>query len=306
MRMVLRLLVDLQGGELVIMDESGQTHRFGSIEEASMGDFPGAPITATVTIHDASAWRDIALRGSIGAAEAFVEGKWSTQDLVSVIRIMARNTALTDNMEKGLARIFSLSARFGHSTRRNTRTGARKNIHAHYDLGNEFFKLFLDKEMMYSSAVFPRSEANLEQASQFKLQRICRKLDLGPDNHLLEIGSGWGGLAIHAAKNYGCRVTTATISRRQHDYVKDKIEASELQDLVTVVLQDYRKLEGRYDRLVSIEMIEAVGHEYLPRYFDICQRLLSEDGRMLLQGITVPDDRYHTSRRGVDFIQKYI
>lgn len=303
---VLQLLAGLQGGVLEIVDEQGRVHRFGAGPNQTKACADSGCLTATVTFHDVSVWRDIALRGSIGAAEAFVEGRWSTQDLVGVIRIMARNTSLTDKMEKGFARLFTLYAKIDHSSRRNTRSGARKNIYAHYDLGNEFFKLFLDKEMMYSSAVFPSADASLEQASEFKLQRICRKLDLGLSNHLLEIGSGWGGLAIHAAKNYGCKVTTVTISRRQHEYVQRKIDENGLRDLITVELKDYRKLEGSYDRLVSIEMIEAVGHEYLSQYFDICQRLLSKDGRMLLQGITVPDDRYHVSRRGVDFIQKYI
>lgn len=297
---VVDLLTGIDGGIIDIVDENGDPSRYGSTKSESES------LIADITIHDKGVWRDVALRGSIGAAEAYAEGRWSTSDLVSVVRVMARNTALTDKMEKGFARLFTLAAKFDHALRRNSKTGSKKNIHAHYDLGNDFFRLFLDKQMMYSSAVFPGPDADLDQASMYKLERICRKLDLGSENHLLEIGSGWGGLAVYAAKNYGCRVTTATISRRQFEYVKNLIQQNQLQDRVEVVLEDYRNLTGKFDRLVSVEMVEAVGHQYLDRYFDVCQQLMTSDGRMLIQAITVPDDRYDVSRRGVDFIQKYI
>lgn len=297
-RRVYELLASIEHGVLHLIDENGNRQTFGSAG-------PGEPV-AELTVHDGQVWRDVALRGSIGAAEAYADGRWSSTDLVAVVRVMARNTGLTDQMERGFARLFTLVAKFDHRSRRNTRSGSKKNIHAHYDLGNEFFSLFLDPKMMYSSAVFPQPDADLDTASTYKLQRICRKLDLGPENHLLEIGSGWGGMAVYAAQNYGCRVTTATISRRQFAYVQDLVRERGLDRQVEVVLEDYRNLTGEYDRLVSVEMIEAVGHEYLGQYFDVCQRLLSRDGRMLLQGITLPDDRYEVSRHGVDFIQKYI
>ena len=193
-----------------------------------------------------------------------------------------------------------------HSFNANTRDGSRKNISAHYDLGNEFFELFLDPTMMYSAAMYPGKEATLEQAAVHKLDRMCQKLELGPGDHLLEIGTGWGGMAIHAAKHYGCHVTTTTISKEQFDYAKARVEAEGLSDQITLLLEDYRDLSGQYDKLVSIEMIEAVGHEYYDSYFSKCSELLKPEGLMAIQAITIADQRYDYARKSVDFIQRYI
>jgi cyclopropane-fatty-acyl-phospholipid synthase len=209
-------------------------------------------------------------------------------------------------MEGGLARIAGWFSRAGHWISRNTREGSRKNIAAHYDLSNSLFKLFLDPTMMYSSAVFEDESQSLESASIAKLDRICQSLSLRPTDHLVEIGTGWGGMALHAAKNYGCHVTTTTISKEQHAMASQRIQEAGLQDRVTLLMTDYRDLAGQYDKLVSVEMIEAVGDEYLPTYFSTCDRLLKPGGKMLIQAITMPDQRYATYLKSVDFIQKYI
>ena len=206
----------------------------------------------------------------------------------------------------GLARIAGWFSRAGHWISRNTREGSRKNIAAHYDLSNSLFKLFLDPTMMYSSAVFEDESQSLESASIAKLDRICQSLSLRPTDHLVEIGTGWGGMALHAAKNYGCHVTTTTISKEQHAMASQRIQEAGLQDRVTLLMTDYRDLAGQYDKLVSVEMIEAVGDEYLPTYFSTCDRLLKPGGKMLIQAITMPDQRYATYLKSVDFIQKYI
>jgi cyclopropane-fatty-acyl-phospholipid synthase len=211
-----------------------------------------------------------------------------------------------DGMERGLARLTVPVQKGLHWLNRNTRGGSRRNISAHYDLGNDFFRLFLDPTMMYSSAIFEPATLSLEQAQCVRLERICRRLDLGPGDHLLEIGTGWGGMAIHAARQYGCRVTTTTISRQQHELARERIAEAGLEDRITLLLEDYRDLKGEYDKLVSIEMIEAVGHEYYETYFGQCGRLLKDAGLMLLQAITITDQRYDAARRSVDFIQRHI
>jgi cyclopropane-fatty-acyl-phospholipid synthase len=211
-----------------------------------------------------------------------------------------------DHLESGMARFGGVLLKLAHWYRRNTRAGSQRNIHAHYDLGNELFQLFLDPTMMYSSAVFPRPDASLEEASLHKLDLVCRKLDLRPDDHLLEIGTGWGGLALHAARNFGCRVTTTTISRNQFDFATGRVRGAGLGDRVKVLARDYRDLTGTFDKLVSIEMIEAVGHRFLDGYFRICSERLKPAGRMLLQAIVIADRNFEQARRSVDFIQKYI
>jgi cyclopropane-fatty-acyl-phospholipid synthase len=193
-----------------------------------------------------------------------------------------------------------------HWLNRNTEKQARDNISRHYDLSNDFFALFLDPEMMYSAAIFERPDTSLDEAAVHKLDVICRKLELKADDHLLEIGTGWGGLAVHAAKHYGCRVTTTTISREQYEIACQRVRDEGLEDRVTLLFEDYRKLEGSYDKLVSVEMIEAVGPQYYKQYFSLCSSLLKDDGLMLLQAITIPDQRYEYARRSVDFIQRYI
>ena len=263
-------------------------------------------ISAKIVIHDHSAYRDIAFGGSIGAAEAFMLGKWSSPNLVDLIRLMSVNIDFLNVMDDSKPLVHRLLDKAYHWFNRNTASKARKNISAHYDLSNEFFALFLDPEMMYSSAMFPRAEVGLDEAAVYKLDVICQKLDLQASDHLLEIGTGWGGMAIHAAKNYGCRVTTTTISKEQYEAACQRVVEAGLKDLVTVIFEDYRNLEGSYDKLVSIEMVEAVGHEFYKQYFSGCASLLKPDGLMLIQSITVPDQRYRYARNSVDFIQRYI
>ncbi|HEU5062513.1 MAG TPA: cyclopropane-fatty-acyl-phospholipid synthase family protein [Solirubrobacterales bacterium] len=263
--------------------------------ERSFGP-PNAELTATIKINDPAAWRD-PLRGSVGLGEGYVDGRWETDDLVSLIRIAARELREMDGLRGAIARPRGLWHRVRHLVPENTRPGARRNISAHYDLGNDLFAAFLDERMMYSCAYFPDQAASLEQAQLAKLDRICDRLRLGPENHLLEIGSGWGGMAIHAARRTGCRVTTTTISREQHEWATQRVRDAGLTDQVTVLLQDYRDLEGRYDRLVSVEMIEAVGWQYFDDYFRHCDQLLSDDGLMLLQAITI-DDRIYEFEKG--------
>jgi len=188
----------------------------------------------------------------------------------------------------------------------NTLTGSSKNISAHYDLGNDFFKLFLDSRMMYSAAIYPDAETQLEEAAVYKLDILCKKLRLNEDDHLLEIGTGWGGLAIYAAKNYGCSVTTTTISQEQYKHARQSVREAGLEHRVTVLLQDYRELQGTYTKLVSVEMIEAVGHKHYKQYFSTCSKLLRDDGLMCIQAITIPDQRYDQAIKSVDFIQRYI
>jgi cyclopropane-fatty-acyl-phospholipid synthase len=264
------------------------------------------PLQAEVRVHDPRFWSELAFGGSIGAGEAYMLGYWSSDDLTALVRILLQNRDVLDGMEAGLARLTSPLQKSLHWLNRNTREGSRRNIAAHYDLGNDFFKLFLDPTMMYSSAIFERPGMTLEQAQHARLDRICRKLELEPGDHLLEIGTGWGGMAIHAARHYGCRVTTTTISREQHALARERIAAAGLADRVTLLLEDYRDLRGRYDKLVSIEMIEAVGHQFYDDYFGQCGRLLEDDGLMLLQAITIADQRYEAARRSVDFIQRHV
>ena len=263
-------------------------------------------LTARVRVHDTSFWADVAYGGSVGAGESYMAGHWSADDLVAALRILAANRGLMDGMDKGLAALSAPLRKVLHWAARNTRGGSRRNIAAHYDLGNEFFALFLDPTMMYSSAVFERPGMTLEEAQIAKLERICRRLDLKPDERVLEIGTGWGAFALHAASRYGCHVTTTTISEQQYARARERIDAAGLAERITLLKKDYRDLEGRYDKLVSIEMIEAVGHHYFGTFFAKCAALLEPHGRMLLQAITIADQRYESARKGVDFIKRYI
>jgi cyclopropane-fatty-acyl-phospholipid synthase len=235
-----------------------------------------------------------------------MQGTWDCDELVNLIRIMARNRDLLDGMERGLARLSRPLQKIFHWVNRNTRRGAERNIAAHYDLGNEFFQLWLDESLMYSCAIFEHDNATLSEAQETRLERVCQRLDLQPSDHLVGIGSGWGGLAIHAASRYGCRVTTTTISRQQCTLARQRIAAAGLADRVTVLLEDYRDLTGTYDKLVSLEMIEAIGHEHHEQYFAQCAKLLRPGGRMLIQAITIEDARFEQYRKDVDFIQRYI
>lgn len=297
-QLVCKLLSRLKYGRLNIQDGK-QTFAFGSGEERD-------DLRATIYVHDPGFWSSLLLGGNIGAGESYACHEWSCDDLTALVRIMAANMDVLDSLESGIAKAFSPLRRMAHALRQNTRQGSRKNIAAHYDLGNDFFRLFLDDTMMYSSAYFPRPDATLEEASVAKLDRICQKLGLSKADHVLEIGTGWGGFAIHAASHYGCHVTTTTISREQFALAQERIEAHGLQDRITLLFKDYRDLEGQYDKLVSIEMIEAVGEKYLPVFMQQCSRLLKPSGSMLLQAIVIADQRYEHARKNVDFIKKYI
>jgi cyclopropane-fatty-acyl-phospholipid synthase len=276
--------------------EDGRARGFGPAD---------ADLRATVTINDPAAWRG-PLHGSIGLGEGYVDGLWETDDLVALIRIAARGLRDLDGLRGAVARPRGLLHRARRLVPENTRTGARKNISAHYDLGNDLFASFLDERMMYSCAYFPRPGASLEEAQVAKLDRICDQLRLDRDSHLLEIGTGWGGLAVHAAREHGCRVTTTTISRQQHELASRRVREAGLEDRVTVLLEDYRDLRGRYDRLVSVEMIEAVGWQYFDDFFHRCDQLLAPDGLMLLQAITIDDDMYEAEKAARSFANTHV
>ncbi len=295
-RGVLNQLNALRHGQLLVV-EGDDRLLFGN---------PASPLVAEIHVQDAAAWGLVASGGSIGAGEAFIHGYWTSPDLTAVIRVFVSNLDVLDGMERGLARLNRPLVRGLHWLNRNTRKGSQKNIAAHYDLGNDLFEQFLDPTMMYSAAQFTRADDSLEQAQLNKLERICQKLALTPGDHLLEIGTGWGSMALYAASHYGCRVTTTTLSKEQYEYTRQRIDAQGLQDRVTLLLSDYRDLTGSYDKLVSIEMIEAVGHRFLPTYFQKCAALLKPDGVMLLQAITIREQRYEQAKHSVDFIQRYI
>ncbi|UJF18362.1 cyclopropane-fatty-acyl-phospholipid synthase family protein [Vibrio sp. SS-MA-C1-2] len=266
----------------------------------------GVHLTATIIIHDPRAYQKIALGGDIGASEAFIDGLWSTPDLTQVIRVMAREQGTCDQVEGGFSKLIKWGSLLEHKLNHNSQAGSKKNILAHYDLGNEMYKLFLDSNMLYSSAIYPSETSTLEEAQINKMDLICQRLELKENETLLEIGTGWGGLAIHAAKYYGVNVTTTTISDAQYEYTKARVEQLGLNDKVTLLKQDYRLLTGQFDKLVSIEMIEAVGYQYFDQFFDQCNSLLKPTGKMLLQAITIADQRFESYKNGVDFIQKYI
>ncbi|MEZ6121708.1 MAG: cyclopropane-fatty-acyl-phospholipid synthase family protein [Planctomycetaceae bacterium] len=263
-------------------------------------------LSSDLTVHSASFYRRLVTGGSLGFAESYLQGEWDSEDLPALLRIFCRNLNRVHSVSGGFASFAKALARAGHWLSRNTRSGSRRNIEAHYDLGNDFFELFLDPTMMYSSAIFDDPTMTLEDAQTARLDRICQRLDLKPTDHLMEIGTGWGGLAIHAARNYGCRVTTTTISEQQYQYAERQVRELGLRNQITLRRQDYRDLEGQFDKLVSIEMIEAVGPQYYDTFFRKCASLLKPNGCMLVQAIVMPEQRYATYLKSVDFIQKYI
>jgi cyclopropane-fatty-acyl-phospholipid synthase len=267
---------------------------------------PRCALHATLQVRDRRFYTEVAFGGSVGAGESFMAGDWTVDDLTVLVRILLVNRGLLDGLDGGWSRLAEPARRVLHAAARNTRAGSRRNIAAHYDIGNDFFELFLDPTMTYSCAVYGREDLTLEQAQLAKLDRLCRKLDLKPGDHLLEIGTGWGALALHAARHYGCRVTTTTISREQHALARERIAAAGLADRITLRLDDYRDLDGRYDKLVSVEMIEAVGHQYFDTFFRSCSELLAPGGTMVLQAITIDDRQYESARDSVDFIKRHI
>ena len=297
-RVVLALLQKLVHGALTLV-EDGQQHRFGEISDR-------LALQAFISVHHPQFYTRLLFGGSIGAAEAYMEGLWSADDLTMVMRILALNQKAFEDMEKGLARLTAPFYKFYHFVRKNTKTGSRKNILAHYDLGNDFYALFLDETMTYSCGIFEQDHSTLKDAAEAKYDRICRKLQFATGDRVVEIGTGWGGFAVHATKKYDVHVTTTTISDQQHEFARQRIRAAGLEDRITLLKKDYRDLRGKFDKLVSIEMIEAVGHHFLPAFFRTCSRLLKEDGMMALQAITIGDQIFDRHKRSVDFIKRYI
>jgi cyclopropane-fatty-acyl-phospholipid synthase len=287
----------LAGGRITLVDGDG-AETFGPAD----ANLPRAKIT----VRDPSFYRRTVLRGLMGAAESYIDGAWHSDDLSTLVRVMAHNRQIAERLDASpAAAARSLLARLAR--RRNTRAGSRENIAAHYDLGNDFFAAFLDRTMTYSTAVWDDPAiATLDDAAVAKYERVCNKLDLEASDHVLEIGTGWGGFAIHAASRHGCRVTTTTISREQYALARERVAAAGLDGRVNVVLQDYRDLEGTYDKLVSIEMIEAVGHEFMDEYFRRCCARLRDDGLFLLEAITIPDQDFEASKRSMEFIKRYV
>ena len=285
----------ISDGELEMV-EPGGIHRFGHASD----------LRGKIEVLDQRTWERVALHGTVGFAECFMDGWVRMDDPVSVTRLFVRNRHAMRAMETGVGAFSLWLLKLWHAARANTRAGSRRNIAAHYDLGNEFYRLWLDESMMYSSAIWETPEQSLEEAEETKIDRICRKLALEPGMRILEIGTGWGGFAIHAAGRHGCHVTTTTISRRQHELALQRVEAAGLSDRITILQQDYRDLKGIFDRVVSIEMVEAIGWKQFPVFFQTIGDALKPDGAALIQAITILDQRYLASRLNVDFIQRHI
>jgi cyclopropane-fatty-acyl-phospholipid synthase len=283
-----QILGQLKLGSLTLHDGAEVLH-FGSASE-------GRELHAEVRVHDPVVYRQVLLGGAVGSGESFMQGAWSSPDLTKVVQLFTANMSVLQSMDARKSWRRRLGLAIAHALNNNTLRGSRRNISAHYDLGNEFFELFLDPSMMYSSAVFPERHASLEEASEHKLDLICQQLQLSSDDHLLEIGTGWGGMAIHAASRFGCKVTTTTISREQYEYACRRVKEAGLQEQITVLCEDYRDLKGHYDKLVSVEMIEAVGHQFYQNYFQKCSSLLKPEGLMVIQAITMVDQRYEQAR----------
>ncbi|MBB1289041.1 class I SAM-dependent methyltransferase [Pseudoalteromonas sp. SR43-6] len=295
-KLVTKAFSSIETGQIILIDAN---------ERTVFGD-SSSVLKATIIVNDKAMYKAFALSGSVGAGEAYILGHWSCDNLTSFIEIFAINEKQLDEFEKKFAFFSNIAHRFNHIKNKNSESGSKKNIVAHYDLGNDLYESFLSKEMLYSSAVYPTKEATLEEAQQYKLKRICEQVELQKNDSVIEIGTGWGAFAIYAATHYDCHVTTTTISDEQHDYVANKIVELGLESKITLLKLDYRLLKGKYDKLVSIEMIEAVGHEYLPSFFTQCGELLKDDGAMLIQAITIGDQRYKHYLKNSDFIQQYI
>lgn len=295
----LKVLKRLESGRLEFIEPDGQRTVRGPDPE-------GSELHARVTVHDPIFWKLALTGGSAGVGEAFMDGVWTTDDLARLIRIFARNEPTLRSWGQGMRRFTASIQKAWLWARRNSIQQAKENISEHYNLGNEFFASFLDPLMMYSCAIYPRADSTLEEASRFKLDHICRKLGLSPNDRVLEIGTGWGSFAVVAARDYGAQVTTITISEEQFTYVQQRIRDEGLEDRIDLQFVDYREVRGQYDKLVSIEMIEAVGAEHLDTYLQVCSDRLTPDGQMLLQSIVLDDRAYETHLRTVDFIRRFI
>lgn len=294
-RVVTKQLTGLRRGEITVCDTSNTI---------ALGE--AADLRATLRVNRPKFFRHALLGGTLSVAESYLNGDWECDDLTSLFRIFVRNRDSASMLDGGLAKLASYGHRLFHWWHANTRTGSHRNVGAHYDLGNDFFRLWLDDTMAYSSGIFPAPGASLRDASIEKFDRVCRKLGLRPSDQVLEIGTGWGGFAIHAAENYGCHVTTTTISGEQFEVAQQRIKEAGLARQVTLLRQDYRDLRGQFDKLVSIEMVEAVGYRFLDEYFRQCGRLLRPDGSLVLQAIAMPERGYGQYLKSVDFIQRYI
>lgn len=294
--MVLSRLRDLKRGRLELIEGDKRFVGGSAVDETS----------ATIRVLHPRFYLRAIRGGSLGLAEAYLDGDWTSDNVTAVLRLFLQNLSWSEEVERQRSWTSALWSRLTHFQRRNTVGLSRRNIQEHYDLGNEFFRLFLDDTMTYSCGIFERPDSTMRDASVAKIDRACRKLQLTPDDHLLEIGTGWGACAIHAAREFGCRVTTTTISEQQFAVARERIAAAGLSDRIQLVLEDYRHLQGQYSKLISIEMIEAVGHEFLPTYFRKCYELLQPTGMMLLQGIVMCEQGYSQYLRTVDFIQKHV
>jgi cyclopropane-fatty-acyl-phospholipid synthase len=304
-RLVLQRLSRVAMGELRL-EESGVGKDSAQTSAWRFGHPAEDGLYAQIVVRDPRFWVSMVTGGALGAAEAYAEGWWHAEDLTSVVRIFARNRSVLQRIDGGLAKWSAPLLRRLHNANRNTTNGAKRNISAHYDLSNDFFSLFLDPTMTYSCGIFRDESTTLEQAQIAKIDHLCRKLELGPDTHLLEVGTGWGALARHAASRYGCKVTTTTISEEQHSWARQAIAEDGLEDRVELLLQDYRSLEGKYDRVVSVEMVEAVGAEFLDEYFATLGDLLKPGGVAAVQAITIQDQEFERASRHIDFIKRYI
>lgn len=294
-RMVLSGLKNLRDGQ-VLLSGAGGDFQLGSTSD----------LQASIVVRNSRFFRDALMGGTLSIAESYLAGDWDCDDLTTLFRIFIRNMETTTRISEGVNLLTGVTRRLYHWWHANSPQGSRSNIGAHYDLGNSFFRLWLDETMTYSSGIFSTPAASMQDASIEKIDRVCRKLELGPDDDLLEIGTGWGALAIHAARHYGCRVTTTTISPEQFQFARQRIDEAGLADKITLIAEDYRKLTGKYQKLASVEMIEAVGYRYLDTFFQKCGELLRPDGTMVLQAIVLPERGYNQYLRNVDFIQRYI
>ncbi|MBQ4846824.1 cyclopropane-fatty-acyl-phospholipid synthase family protein [Pseudoalteromonas sp. MMG005] len=295
-KLVLSAFGKIEEGYITVI-EGAQTYTFGSEHST---------LSCVITVLSDQMYKQFALGGSVGAGEAYIDGHWKCNDLTKMIEIFAINQSQLDDFERKFSALSGLANKLAHLKNQNSKAGSKKNIAAHYDLGNELYSAFLSKEMLYSSAIYQHPNTTLEQAQNNKLAVICRKLDIQATDKVVEIGTGWGAFAIYAAQNIGCHVTTTTISEEQYTYVENLIKRNQLESKITLLKSDYRELTGQFDKLVSIEMIEAVGHDYLPSFFDKCNRLLKPSGAMLIQAITIACQRYDHYLKKSDFIQQHI
>ena len=311
-KVIFRALQHVQFGSLTLIEafneHAPKTQSFGrkAPENMSSSTVGRHPLNVTLMIHDSAVYRQLLFGGSIALADSYINGEWDTDDLTGLVRLAARNLAVLNQLENRFAAVSKTFEKAKHRLRSNDKSGSKSNILAHYDLGNDMYERFLDDTMMYSSAVYQSPDTTLSDAQQHKLALICQRLQLSADDHVIEIGTGWGGFAIYAAKHYGCHITTTTISDAQYNEAQQRVEAAGLSDKITLLKQDYRELTGQYDKLVSIEMIEAVGHEFLPTFFAKCNSLLKPTGLMVLQAITFNDQNYQDYIDSVDFIQTHI